>query len=98
MEALRVGDLCVTQSTVASTMNNGLLVTVVAINPWCNEGATPYRIRRVDGEAMPSIMHATGIPSFFKHPECWCASHKLRRIDPDSGCDLDVREKELDVA
>ena len=94
MEPMRVGDLCLTQNTVVSGLNNGLLVTIIAINPWCNEGATPYRVRRVDGQPMPSIMSSTGKPSFFKGKECWCAGYKLRRIDPDSKCDLQVREKE----
>lgn len=95
METLRVGDLCVTQNTVVSGLNNGLLVTIVAINPWCNEGATPYRIRRVDGQPMPSLLGADGLPSFFKGSECWCAGFKLRRVDPEGDRETMRREMEL---
>jgi hypothetical protein len=95
MEPLQVGDLCVTQNTVVSGLNNGLLVVIIAINPWCNEGTTPYRIRRVDGQPIPSIRQTTGESVFFKGKECWSAGYKLRRIDPDSRSNALIRSAEL---
>jgi hypothetical protein len=95
MEPLQVGDLCITRNTVVSELNNGLLVVIVAINPWCNDGKTPYRIRRVDGQPMPSLLSSTGTPLFFKGKECWAAGYKLRRIDPDTRSDVRIREAEL---
>jgi hypothetical protein len=80
---------------VVAGLNNGLMVVITAINPWCNDGATPYRIRRVDGQPIPSTLNSDGAPMFFKGKECWSAGHKLRRIDPDALDDADVREAEL---
>ncbi len=95
MEALQVGDLCITQNTVVSGLNNGLLVTIVAINPWCNEGATPYRIRRVDGQPIPSTLRYTRAPGLLKGKECWSAGYKLRRVDPDAMDGALTHEAEL---
>ena len=95
MELLAVGDLCITRNTVVSGLNNGLLVVITGINPWCNEGATPYRIRRVDGQPIPSTLNSDGAPMFFKGAECWSAGRKLRRIDPDAADDALTRETEL---
>ena len=95
MKPLQVGDLCITRNTVVAGLNNGLLVVITAVNPWCNEGATPYRIRRVDGEPIPSTLNAGGEPVFFKGRECWSAGHKLQRIDPDARDEMGVEEAEL---
>lgn len=95
MEPLKVGDLCITQNTVVSGLNNGLLVAIIAINPWCNEGATPYLIRRIDGQPMPSLLSANGAPVFFRGKECWSAGYKLRRIDPNAEDDALTRGAEL---
>ena len=95
MGTLQVGDLCITQNTVVSGLNNGLLVVITAINPWCNEGATPYRIRRVDGQAIPSTRTDDGVPLFFKGKECWSPGYKLRRVDPDASTETRTRELEL---
>ena len=95
MEPLQVGDLCITQNTVVSGLNDGLMVVIIAINPWCNEGATPYRIRRIDGQPMPSLLSADGAPVFFKGKECWSAGYKLRRIDPNAEDNARTREAKL---
>jgi len=92
---LQVGDLCITQNAVVSVLNNGLLVVIVAINPWCNDGATPYLIRRIDGQPIPSILRSSGESVFFKGKQCWSAGYKLRRIDPDAKDEAVVREAEL---
>ncbi len=95
MAPLQIGDLCITQNTVVSGLNNGQLVVIIAINPWCNDGATPYQIRRIDGQPIPSIMGPFGAPVFYKGKECWSAGYKLRRIDPNAECNTLVRETGL---
>lgn len=83
MQSLVVGDLCITCNARASVLNNGLLVVIVAINPTQNGGTTPYSIRRVDGQPIPTSQDPkTGNLSLFKEYETWAAGSKLRRVDP----------------
>ncbi|MBP6606480.1 MAG: hypothetical protein KA240_12410 [Nitrospira sp.] len=82
MSKFEVGDLCVTQNTTASLLNNGLLVVILAIDPTRFGGTTPYLIRRIDGEQIPaSLDMVSGVPNFFSGEIAWAAEHKLRPAD-----------------
>ncbi len=75
---LEVGDICVTQHTSVSLLNNGLLVEIIAINPI---SASPYLIHRIDGHRIPVTVNC-GITSFFAWDDAWTTAHRLRRVDP----------------
>jgi len=97
MESLQVGDVCITQNTVISGLNNGLIVVITSIDPWCNEGTTPFQIRRIDGQPIPTIRRVSGEPRFFNGTECWTTGYKLRRIVPDSKGDAQEHATELET-
>lgn len=84
MQPLQVGDLCITCNTKASVLNNGLLVVIVAVDPSRYDGTTPYSIRRIDGQPIPSTKDAkTGNLMLFKEYNVWAPGSKLRRVDPE---------------
>jgi hypothetical protein len=83
MRQLQVGDLCITCNCTTSLLNNGLLVVIIDVIPAKNGGTTPYNIRRVDGQNIPTSQTRTGDLCFFKSRDTWAARSKLRRIDPD---------------
>jgi hypothetical protein len=76
MKPLKVGDLCVTVNTKYPAMNDGLLVVIVGINPRSQQ-ATPYQIRRVDGQPFPLL----GGMNWFRFTTAKCHRSKLKPID-----------------
>lgn len=84
MGRLKVGDLCITCNSLDRILNDGLLVVVVDVDPTRYDGCAPYKIRRVDGQPIPSSRSPDGNLTLFKQHTVWCAGSKLRRIDPDA--------------
>ncbi len=80
MSTHEVGDICVTQHTRVSLLNDGLLVEIIAIYP---SSASPYLIHRIDGHRIPVTGHL-GVMSFFASDDAWTTAHKLRRVDPEA--------------
>jgi len=96
MSKFQVGDLCITQNAEVSLLNNGLLVVIVEIDPTRNGGATPYLIRRIDGQKYPCTYEfESGVTQFYFYTQTWSSQHKLRRIDPDETSDYVEKTKVL---
>lgn len=91
---LQVGDLCITVNAKYE-INNGALVVITDINATVKDGrgeATPYLIRRVDGQPHPNTTNtATGAPIWYRTMEASCPGRKLRRVDDGEQQDVNVK-------
>lgn len=84
----KVGDVCITQGSRMSLLNDGAVVVILQIDPTvhaANGDAAPYLIRRIDGQllAYTSCRH-TGADRFYRLREAWCRESRLRRFDEPS--------------
>ncbi len=84
MSKLKVGDLCITCNSLDRILNDGLMVVIVDVDPSRYDGCAPYKIRRVDGQPIPSSRSPDGNLTLYKQHTVWCAGSKLRKIEPDA--------------
>ena len=76
----KVGDLAITQNSIAPEWNNGLLVLVVTASPGFQTpvGLADYQIRRVDGRPFGWTTGFDGKQNFFSRDLCWCKELNLK--------------------
>ncbi len=91
---LQVGDICITVNSKYPGINNGVMVTIIAIEPnhIDNKGVLhPYVIRRVDGQALGIVTRANKQLVWGKLLEANCTAERLQRLpDPPDEVDHQV--------